>query len=320
MGSIVYHYTDMQAFGGMVERTGLWATDFRYLNDSRELTYTWEPFVQRLRDLSADEGPHAASYAAQLKALELMNSTDLMLYDDSIFVACFTELDDAVSQWSRYGANGHGVAMGFDSEAIQALKAPFFNHAPGGELLPVTDQNKRHVDWPAYLQKVKYGDEERDQLVDGLLGIVERICEDEESSGHFDHNVGNCIFQTTAMVYRLPLIKHDAFADELEWRVTIAEHMGGRSLLQLTALGKLGTPFSDFAQGALTTLDVRFRPGGPTQFKPYVALDFAHEALVDVVLGPAIKNSMAGPTLRRMLDRNGFRHTALRRSTLPYQT
>jgi hypothetical protein len=120
----------MQAFGGMVERTGLWATDFRYLNDSRELTYTWEPFVQRLRDLSADEGPHAASYAAQLKALELMNSTDLMLYDDSIFVACFTELDDAVSQWSRYGANGHGVAMGFDSEAIQALKAPFSTMLP----------------------------------------------------------------------------------------------------------------------------------------------------------------------------------------------
>ena len=37
MGSIVYHYTDTQAFAGIVENAALWATNFRYLNDSREL-------------------------------------------------------------------------------------------------------------------------------------------------------------------------------------------------------------------------------------------------------------------------------------------
>lgn len=66
----------------------------------------------------------------------------------------------------------------------------------------------------------------------------------------------------------------------------------GQTFLQLTARSTLDPPFSDFAQGALTTLDVRFRQGGTTQFNPYVSLPFAYEALVKVVTGPAIKHQL----------------------------
>jgi hypothetical protein len=103
---IVYHYTDTQAFKGIVENAAIWATDFRYLNDSLELVFTWKAFVERLRELAAPPGEHSAAYRAQLEALMLMNATDLMKFDDAMFVACFTELRDAVSQWTRYGAGG----------------------------------------------------------------------------------------------------------------------------------------------------------------------------------------------------------------------
>lgn len=89
---------------------------FGYLNDSHELIYAWNAFVSKLGRLSSEAGEYSEAYAAQLKALEFMNATDLMIFDDSMFVACFTELGDVLSQWSRYGANGHGIALGFDSE------------------------------------------------------------------------------------------------------------------------------------------------------------------------------------------------------------
>jgi hypothetical protein len=60
--------------------------------------------------------------------------------------------------------------------------------------------------------------------------------------------------------------------------------------MQMTALSTLDQPFSDFAQGTLDTVDVRFRSGGPTVFKPYVSLPFGHAALLEVVTGPAIKH------------------------------
>ena len=327
MGSIVYHYTDTQAFAGVVQNAALWATDFRYLNDSRELRYAWDPFVAKLRRLSKEPGEYSEAYKAQLKALELMNMADLMNFDDSMFVACFTELRDAVSQWSRYGANGHGIALGFDSEAIRTVDVPSFHHNPKGQLTQMTaltqvsgDNYKRQLfTSKGFLQKVGYGDEHRDRVVDDLIDHVETICENN-GVGPFNHKVGNSIFQTHALVHRLPLVKHDAFEDEEEHRITITEHLGGKSLMQLKALSTLDPPFTDVAQGALETLDVRFRPGGPTMFKPYVVLPFDHAALVEVVTGPAIKHQLVEATVRRMLDRNGFRDTEIEASGLPYQT
>ena len=90
--------------------------------------------------------------------------------------------------------------------------------------------------------------------------------------------------------------------------------------MHMTALSTLGRPFSDFAQGALETVDVRFRPDIRTLFKPYVSLPFDHAALVEVVTGPAIKHDLVEATVRRVLDRNGFRHTKIKASELPYQT
>lgn len=336
--AIVYHYTDAQAFAGIVEKTALWATDFRYLNDSRELRYAWDPFVAKLRRLSSEPGEYSEAYAAQLKALELMGSIDLMGFDDSMFVACFTELRDVVSQWSRYGANGHGIALGFDTEAIRALQVPIFHHTTGGRLVPamawVADSappdlpegespppptRQQHMTWGAVLQQVRYGDAERDRLVDDLIDVVEKSGA-KNGVGSFDAKVANLIFGTHAHVHWLPLVKHDAFEDEQEHRITITEHLGGRTLMQRTALSTLGKPFSDLAQGTLDTVDVRFRPDGRTLFKPYVSLPFDHAALVEVVTGPGIKHELVEATVRRILDRNGFRHTEIRASDLPYQT
>ena len=293
------------------------------------------PAAQRL---SSEPGEYSEAYAAQLKALELMESTDLMNFDDSMFVACFTELRDAVSQWSRYGANGHGVALGFDSERIQMLKVPIFHHAPDGRLVPAMawvvesppadlpegqspppPTRQEHMTEPAFLQKVRYGDDERDRLVDGLIDIVERSG-DKNGVGPFNQKVGNLVFQTHGRVHSLPLVKHAAFEDEQEHRITITEHLGGRTLRQRAALSTLGRPFSDYAQGTLDRVNVRFRSGGPTMFKPYVSLPFDHAALVEVVTGPSIKHQLVEPTVRRLLDRNGFRHTTIEASEQPYQT
>ena len=150
-----------------MQNAALWATDFRYLNDSQELIYAWNAFVAKLEQLSSTPGEYSEAYAAQLKALQLMKATDLMDFDDAMFVACFTELGDALSQWSRYGANGHGIALGFDSERIRALKVPQYHHSRDGQLVPMTailagadsSQNKEiEFTWGAFLQKVAYGD------------------------------------------------------------------------------------------------------------------------------------------------------------------
>jgi hypothetical protein len=318
MSSIVYHYTDAQAFKGVVENATLWGTDFRYLNDSQELIYTWAAFVERLERLAAEPSQYSEAYRAQLQALELMNARNLMQFDDAMFVACFTEVADRISQWTHYGAMGRGFALGFDSERISSLQVPQHNRAPDGRLDdpviatiaggPESGQ-QTELKWNAFLQEVKYGDAARDLVVDGLIDSVQRIAMD---SGGFDTNVGNCISQTYALVHRLPLVKHSDFAHECEHRITITEHHGGRSRNQKTALRSLGQqPFMAWASGELVTVDVQFRPHETKVFVPYVRLPFERDALVKVIIGPVVNHHLAEATTRRVLDRNGFRHTQI---------
>jgi hypothetical protein len=181
-----------------------------------------------------------------------------------------------------------------------------------------SDQVEVEFKWGAYLQRVAYGDAARDRVVDGLIDTVER-CWDRNDTGSFGDKVANCIFQTHALVHRLPLVKHSAFEDEQEHRITITEHFGGKSLSQKRALSTLGKPYSDFAYGPLETVDVQFRLGGSTMFKPYVSLPFDRAALVKVVTGPAVKHRLVEATVRRVLDRNGFRDTTIEASQSPFQ-
>ena len=70
----------------------------------------------------------------------------------------------------------------------------------------------------------------------------------------------------------------------------------------------------------LETVDVQFREGGPALFRPYTTLPFKKSALVQVVLGPSVNAELATPFTRRLLDRHGFRHTAIVPSMQPYRT
>jgi hypothetical protein len=66
--AIVYHYADPQAFVGIIRNAALWATDFRYLNDSRELRHAWDPFVAKLRRLSSEPGEYSETYGVESRS------------------------------------------------------------------------------------------------------------------------------------------------------------------------------------------------------------------------------------------------------------
>lgn len=321
--SIVYQYTDATAFNGILDKKAIWATDYRYLNDGQELVYTWSAFIKRLERLQKEPGEYRDAHAAMLEALSRMNATDLTQFDDAMFVACFTERSDALSQWVSYGANGYGFALGFDSDRITTLKIPQYNHGPGGQLVPqtaiVSGTNEQiPFEWGALLQKVGYGEPARDRIVDHLIYLTEQHC-GTNATDSFDWKVGKCIMLQHALLQQLPFVKHPDFEPEQEQRITITEHHAGRSPSQVRALQTVGKPWSDFAQGVLTTVDVKFRQSGSAIFTPYTELPFDPEALVEVVIGPKADHRLIEPTVRRMLDRHGFRHTKTRHSESPLQ-
>jgi hypothetical protein len=48
-------------------------------------------------------------------------------------------------------------------------------------------------------------------------------------------------------------------------------------------------------------------------------MPFDRDALVKVIIGPVVKHHLAEATVRRLLDRYGFRHTEIETSNAPLQ-
>ncbi len=110
----VYQYTRFEALlamvGGPIVRPSaakqpmseLWATSSVHLNDSQEFTRGREVIAKALPILPKDEVTRRMTRAVHdADALE-------------VYCTCFSGVDDDLSQWRGYGADGTGVCIEFD--------------------------------------------------------------------------------------------------------------------------------------------------------------------------------------------------------------
>jgi hypothetical protein len=110
-GKELYHYTSLAGLLGIIEGGDLWLTHTRYLNDEEEMAHgndVAEQAICALVAMSAADVKKTA-YLRQLRAL--LGSPS----NEGVYVCCFCQHDNLLSQWRGYGANGTGVSVQFDS-------------------------------------------------------------------------------------------------------------------------------------------------------------------------------------------------------------
>ena len=320
---VLYHYTDAGGFAAIVQQGMLRATDVRFLNDPLELRYAWEALLAALETAKAEKPEYSEAYDAALQAISMTNAVDPDAIDDRIFSTSFSADGDELGQWRSYADDAKGMALGFDKESVTMLKVPYFHHTEHGQLVQmkatVSDTNKQvPLTWGAFTQPVGYGDEARQRAIDAVLYQIERSCE-KNGEGLLANRLFNIINRIPVFLSMLALVKKTTYQSEREWRFTIAEHFGSSSLAIKKALSSV-EEFKWSAQGALETVDVKFRPGGRAGLKPYTEVPFKKSALVRVGIGPNIESrELALSTARRLLDRHGFRHTEVVASEHAYR-
>jgi hypothetical protein len=141
-----------------------------------------------------------------------------------------------------------------------------------------------------------------------VLWEIEQYCL-ENGEGRLPNRLYNLINRMPIFLSQLALVKKNTYRSEREWRFTIPEHLSTSSLSMKKALGQI-EEFRWAAQGALETVNVKFRPGGRAGLKPYTEIPFKTGALVRVVIGPNVESrGLALSTARQVLDRHGFRET-----------
>ena len=112
---LLYHYTGYQALLGISSSFELWATDIHYFNDSSELAYAVDIFCSVL---ASDE----IRLVHQTELLQQLHQWLKQRLADGhmIFVVCFSEDGNLLSQWRSYTPHGNGISLGFDPEFLCA--------------------------------------------------------------------------------------------------------------------------------------------------------------------------------------------------------
>jgi hypothetical protein len=198
----LYHYTDAAGLIGIVERQVLWATDAEFLNDAQELRFgraeVHAALLSRASELSTGkargdhpeypEYPDALAYTAasmMLGAAESIqpNARHDEYFQVAVYVTCFCEEPDLLSQWRGYAAGG-GFAIGFSTSALTELR-PVETEVPARVRLtslatadsPAGDsaETYRPPPLPVRLAPIRYGESAVSRLIEEVVREVTPI-------------------------------------------------------------------------------------------------------------------------------------------------
>jgi Protein of unknown function (DUF2971) len=196
----VYRYTDGAGLVGIVKDQRMRASHIAFMNDASELRHS----IQAMRDviaarISVCTDPNTVGFLQNLD-----RTLDAPLQDPTnmaqIWVACFSEHRDQLSQWRGYGGADAGYAIEFD--AIQLAQA---GQPHNVVLLPC------EYDQSVYGPIVANAVQLLEQLYIAGHGRFART--DQPTFGELLINR-----MMNNLSWLAPMIKHHAFHEEAEWR------------------------------------------------------------------------------------------------------
>ena len=120
---------------------------------------------------------------------------ELQKSEFGVYVTCFCESGDLLSQWRGYGRD-HGYALEIRTESLEEALANVPRYPPATGLL-----------------KVRYGHEAADVVVHRAI--------DQVSQFNLNHPGVKAHYSALAVNSLLAQVKHPGFAEEQEWRLVV---------------------------------------------------------------------------------------------------
>lgn len=191
---ILHHYTSGTGVLGVFSSDSLWATQIRYMNDSKEFAHATELAMSALRELrhSRKGDKYAQLCAAVSNHLESISGLTL-------YVACFSEVHDSLSQWRGYCPPSLGYSVGFGGNLLREIASE-----QGFQLQPcVYDRDKQTQSVNAWARET--------------LAVLDAGCPTDIDPVEYTRK--NCNVFLHKFIAFAPYMKDSSFQDECEWRL-----------------------------------------------------------------------------------------------------
>jgi hypothetical protein len=214
---VLYHYTTAFGLKGILETSTLWATDTTFLNDAQELQFGRADLSTALlaraeslisssgagdvRDHDTEEASRATIIQIAVRYLTSEYDLTQPIHTAPVYVTCFCEDGDLLSQWRGYG-NG-GFALGLSPQALLQMSLT-------PEEDPTRDASYKSLQ--TNLVQVQYGHAAIRPVIDQIVADIAPHPKAHPGSEGWYYAMWN-------IVLALAGIKHGAFAEEREWRL-----------------------------------------------------------------------------------------------------
>jgi hypothetical protein len=198
----LFHYTTASGLLGILSGSSLWASDLRFLNDAQEAVYARDVVIQAVRTMEnpvRDPGHWAHQHGEP--AIETFSKYqgfvlhELQTSEFGVYVACFCESGDLLSQWRGYGRD-HGYAMEIRKDSLQKAVQQIPTYPPATGLF-----------------KVRYGHDAAGSVVESAVQQV--------ATFNLNHPGVKAHYAALAVSSMLAQVKHPGFAEEQEWRLVV---------------------------------------------------------------------------------------------------
>lgn len=215
----LYHYTSLDALLQIMPSGLLWATEIHYLNDSSELKHATARFLEAVRRLDTDSTQNKDILTQLTDWLSMRLADGYML-----FVVCFTENGDLLSQWRGYTPHAKGASLGFSqSHLLECAKKQFF-------------------EFGKCIYDPKNQEEIAQLAIQAVIDAAQNLGPAPASKSHPTQSYYPSFQAAESDLLRIAaLMKHDTFEAEREWRAispvisdyvkTEIEYRSGRTAL-----------------------------------------------------------------------------------------
>lgn len=203
------HYTTVSGLQGILRDRCLWMGHVSTFNDPNEIQYG-----QRL---ASDMLNGTMQSVTSPKTREFLNHLLTQVYilgksHYQVFVTCFCESDNLLSQWRAYTDKGIGYCLTFVFTEQTRLGASAMSQDEGPGF---------------FLRRIIYKPEEQRDLVRRYLQVTVEAVEKALLVQHDIEPVVMAVEACNVLLDMLVCFKHPAFEEENEWRlvrVTLPEH------------------------------------------------------------------------------------------------
>jgi len=284
----MYHYCSNQAFHSIIRQRKIRLSLLSMSNDSKEGRH----ILDVIRKILPADFEHKNALLTELeRVIEMIPAIGF----------CVSADGDVLSQWRGYADNAQGIALGFDSLALQEATDQEGDVPINVGLAPVAYSE-------AFLAKALEQDLEPviDHYSSGrmrrpsLATILSPISEEDQAKERDRYlkassDLLHMLIRLSNFAY---MAKAEFFSEEKEWRI----------LARFTNLG-----------GALELPDAQFQPSAQklTAFRDFPVKGFQPSMVKEIVLGP--RNQTPEEVARLFLSSEGFEHVTVRLSIGSYR-